>query len=198
MAIEVEGLTQDLLSLANTQDVNDNYVFSGSRVQVQPFQKNSSGDVTYFGDETRNEVQVSEQRYIRFNRTGTDVFGRVLRETDSGDTVGKGFFEALSDLASGIRDSNTSAINQGIDDLDQASFNIAVATAQVGSEMASVETQREVNEETVLQLRTILSNIEDLDYSEAVTQMQKDMLALQATQSSFSQISNLTLFNYIS
>ena len=198
VAIEVEGLTQDLLSLANTQDVNDNYVFSGSRVQVQPFQKNSSGDVTYFGDETRNEVQVSEQRYIRFNRTGTDVFGRVLRETDSGDTVGKGFFEALSDLASGIRESNTSAINQGIDDLDQASFNIAVATAQVGSEMASVETQREVNEETVLQLRTILSNIEDLDYSEAVTQMQKDMLALQATQSSFSQISNLTLFNYIS
>jgi len=198
VAIEVEGLTQDLLSLANTQDVNDNYVFSGSRVQVQPFQKNSFGDVTYFGDETRNEVQVSEQRYIRFNRTGTDVFGRVLRETDSGDTVGKGFFEALSDLASGIRDSNTSAINQGIDDLDQASFNIAVATAQVGSEMASVETQQEVNEETVLQLRTILSNIEDLDYSEAVTQMQKDMLALQATQSSFSQISNLTLFNYIS
>ena len=198
VAIEVEGLTQDLLSLANTQDVNDNYVFSGSRVQVQPFQKNSFGDVTYFGDETRNEVQVSEQRYIRFNRTGTDVFGRVLRETDSGDTVGKGFFEALSDLASGIRESNTSAINQGIDDLDQASFNIAVATAQVGSEMASVETQREVNEETVLQLRTILSNIEDLDYSEAVTQMQKDMLALQATQSSFSQISNLTLFNYIS
>ena len=198
VAIEVEGLTQDLLSLANTQDVNDNYVFSGSRVQVQPFQKNSFGNVTYFGDETRNEVQVSEQRYIRFNRTGTDVFGRVLRETDSGDTVGKGFFEALSDLASGIRESNTSAINQGIDDLDQASFNIAVATAQVGSEMASVETQREVNEETVLQLRTILSNIEDLDYSEAVTQMQKDMLALQATQSSFSQISNLTLFNYIS
>ena len=110
----------------------------------------------------------------------------------------KEFFEALGELASGIRESDTSAINQGIDDLDQASFNIAVATAQVGSEMASVNTQREVNEETVLQLRTILSNLEDLDYSKAVTQMQKDMLALQATQSSFSQISNLNLFNYIS
>ena len=74
VAIEVEGLTQDLLSLANTQDVNDNYIFSGSRIQVQPFQK-SDGGVIYFGDETRNEVQVSEQRYIRFNRTGTDVLG---------------------------------------------------------------------------------------------------------------------------
>ena len=55
------------------------------------------------------------------------------------------FFEALGELASGIRESNTTAINQGIDDLDQASFNIAVATAQVGSEMqVSVNTQREV------------------------------------------------------
>ena len=33
------------------------------------------------------------------------------------------------------------------------------------------------NEETVLQLRTVLSNLEDLDYSEAVTQMQKICLA---------------------
>ena len=198
VAIEVEGLTQDLLSLANTQDVNDNYIFQEVEFKFNLFRRIAHGDVVYFGDETRNAVQVSEQRYIRFNRTGTDVFGRVLRETDSGETVGKGFFEALGELASGIRESNTTAINQGIDDLDQASFNIAVATAQVGSEMASVNTQREVNEETVLQLRTILSNLEDLDYSKAVTQMQKDMLALQATQSSFSQISNLNLFNYIS
>ena len=72
-----------------------------------------------------------------------------------------------------------------------------MATAQVGSEMGSVETQRVVNEESVLQLRTALSNIEDLDYSKAVTEMQKNMLALQATQSSFSKISSLTLFNYL-
>ena len=101
-------------------------------------------------------------------------------------------------MTDGIRGSDTNAINQGIDDLDQTSFNISVATAQVGSEIASVETQRQINEETVLQMETALSAIEDLDYSKAVTEMQKNMLALQATQSSFSKISNLTLFNYIS
>ena len=92
VAIEIDGLTKDLLSLANTRDVNDNYVFSGSRVQIQPFQRDSSGSVRYFGDETRNQVQVSEQRYIRFNRTGTDVFNRVVRENEAGDISGKGFF----------------------------------------------------------------------------------------------------------
>ena len=197
VSIEIEGLTQDLLSLANTQDVDDNYVFSGSRVQTKPFQNGLDGKIEYFGDETRNEVQVSEQRYIRFNRTGTDVFARVVRQSSSGELNGKGFFEALGELAEGIKNSNTDAMNQGINDLDQASYNLAVATAQVGSEMGSVETQRVINEESVLQLRTALSNVEDLDYSKAVTEMQKNMLALQATQSSFSKISSLTLFNYL-
>ena len=171
VAIEIEGLTNDLLALANTQDVNDNYIFSGSRVQVKPYEKNVVGDIEYSGDETRNQVQVGEQRFIRFNRTGTDVFGRVIRENVDGTQTGKGFF--------------------------QASFNIALATAQVGTEMSVVETQKSVNEETVLQFKTALSKVEDLDYSAAVTEMQKNMLALQATQSSFSQISNLSLFNYI-
>jgi flagellar hook-associated protein 3 FlgL len=197
VSIEIEGLTQDLLSLANTQDVNDNYVFAGSRVETKPFQDGPDGKIEYFGDETRNEVQVSEQRYVRFNRTGTDVFARVVRQSSSGELIGKGFFEALRDLAEGIKNANTDAMNQGINDLDQASYNLAVATAQVGSEMGSVETQRVINEESVLQLRTALSNVEDLDYSKAVTEMQKNMLALQATQSSFSQISSLTLFNYL-
>lgn len=197
VSIEIEGLTQDLLSLANTQDVNDNYVFAGSRVETKPFQDGPDGKIEYFGDETRNEIQVSEQRYVRFNRTGTDVFARVVRESSSGELSGKGFFEALGDLVEGIKNSNTDAMNQGIDDLDQASYNLAVATAQVGSEMGSVETQRIINEESALQLRTALSNVEDLDYSKAVTEMQKNMLALQATQSSFSQISSLTLFNYL-
>ena len=197
VSIEIEGLTQDLLSLANTQDVNDNYVFAGSRVQTKPFQDGIDGRIAYFGDETRNEVQVSEQRYVRFNRTGTDVFARVVRQSSSGELTGRGFFEALGDLVDGIKHSNTDAMNQGINDLDQASYNLAVATAQVGSEMGSVETQRVINEESALQLRTALSNVEDLDYSKAVTEMQKNMLALQATQSSFSKISGLTLFNYL-
>ena len=138
VAIEIEGLTEDLLSLANTQDVNDNFIFSGSRVQIKPFAKDNLGNIVYLGDETRNKVQVSEERYIRFNRTGTDIFARVTRRVPSGELEGKGFFEALQELTDGIRGSDTNAINQGIDDLDQTSFNISVATAQVGSEIASV------------------------------------------------------------
>jgi len=39
--------------------------------------------------------------------------------------------------------------------------------------------------------------MEDVDYTDAITKMNKDMLALQAAQSSFAKISQLNLFNYI-
>ena len=39
--------------------------------------------------------------------------------------------------------------------------------------------------------------MEDLDYTEAITKMNKDMLALEAAQSSFAKISQLSLFDYI-
>ena len=41
------------------------------------------------------------------------------------------------------------------------------------------------------------SEIEDLDYAKAVTQMNKDMMAMQAAMGSFSKISGLSLFEYI-
>jgi len=39
--------------------------------------------------------------------------------------------------------------------------------------------------------------VEDLDYTAAITKMNKDQLALQAAQSSFAKISQLSLFTYL-
>jgi flagellar hook-associated protein 3 FlgL len=63
--------------------------------------------------------------------------------------------------------------------------------------MKTVEQQTSIVDDTVLSLKTTLSNIEDLDYATAITEMKKQMLALEAAQSSFAQISQLNLFNYL-
>ena len=52
-------------------------------------------------------------------------------------------------------------------------------------------------EETRLQLKTALSSIEDIDYAEAVTEMKKQFIALEAAQCSFAHISRLSLIDYI-
>jgi flagellar hook-associated protein 3 FlgL len=46
-------------------------------------------------------------------------------------------------------------------------------------------------------MKSTLSEIEDLDYAEAVTRMNKEMMALEAAMGSFAKISGLSLFDYI-
>jgi flagellar hook-associated protein 3 FlgL len=88
-------------------------------------------------------------------------------------------------------------MNRGLGELEGMTQGVVVSQARIGSAMNVVENQRAVLDETRLQLKTVLSQMEDLDYTEAVTEMQKKMLALQASQSSFAQISRLNLFEYI-
>ena len=74
---------------------------------------------------------------------------------------------------------------------------VVLAQAQSGTDMKVVEQQRAVLDDTKLSLKTTLSNVEDLDMATAITQMQKQILSLEAAQSSFAKVSQLTLFNYI-
>ena len=51
VGIEMKGIRDQILSLANSQDANNNYIFSGSRVQTPSFGKDASGRVVYQGDQ---------------------------------------------------------------------------------------------------------------------------------------------------
>lgn len=197
IAIEMRGLQEDLLSFANTRDSNGAYLFSGSRVFTQPFAQQPNGEIVYQGDETVNLVEVGDQRQLRANRTGTEVFQRAVRTGGNGEQSGVSFFQSVSDLVDSVRISDHSGIERGLGELIALSDGISLAMARIGSDLNVVDGQRAVLEETRLQLKTVLSQQEDLDYTEAVTKMQKQMLALEASQASFAQISRLSLFEYI-
>jgi flagellar hook-associated protein 3 FlgL len=196
LATELKGLRGALLSLANTQDSNGNYLFSGSRVSQPAFAADSSGQTVYQGDQTHMKVMVGENQSIPINRSGSDAFVRVVRTTD-GISTGISFFQALDDLITGVNRSDQAAMQRGLGEVDSLQEGISLAQASVGTDMKVVEQQVNVVQDTTLSLKTTLSNIEDLDYATAITQMNKQMLALEAAQSSFAKISQLSLFNYI-
>ena len=75
--------------------------------------------------------------------------------------------------------------------------NITLTLAQTGSDQSVVQSQLDILDQTTIRLKSTLSEIEDLDYAKAVTQMNKEMLALQSAMGSFSKISGLSLFDYI-
>jgi flagellar hook-associated protein 3 FlgL len=111
--------------------------------------------------------------------------------------VGVNFFEALKDLSDAITNGLPKDMDRGLGEIDILQQGISNATAQIGSDMSVVDMQNSVLDETTLRLKSTLSDVQDLDYTEAITRMNKDQLALEAAQSTFAKIAKLTLFNYI-
>ncbi len=196
IAVELKALRDQLLTLGNTRDDSGNYIFSGTRVNTPAFGQNADGKVVYQGDQTQTRVPAGVERSVAYTRSGTDVFSRVVRE-DSGGAVSVAFFDAIDQMTAAVENSDTQGIQRGVKEIDDMHFNISLAIAQTGSDQAVVSTQLDVMEETSLRLKSTLSDIEDLNYAEAVTRMNKEQLALEAAMGSFAKISGLSLFDYI-
>ncbi|PUE43286.1 flagellar hook-associated protein FlgL [Limnohabitans sp. Hippo3] len=193
IGMEMKALRDQLLSLGNTRDDSGNYLFSGTRVNTPAFAEDASGKVIYQGDQTQTRIPAGVERTVQFTRAGTDVFSRVVR--DDGQAVV--FFDALDQMIEGVNNSQTVKIHQGVADLTQMHNNLTLAQAQNGSDQSVLQSQLDVLDETTLRIKSTLSEIEDLDYAEAVTRMNKEMMALEAAMGSFAKISGLSLFDYI-
>lgn len=197
IGIEVKELRDQLLSLANAQDVNGNYIFSGSRVGKPAFAADQSGKLVYQGDMTVSPAGIGDEREVPTNRPGVNPFGKVVRVAEDGTRQGLGFFAAIDDFAAALDANDSKSLQRAVGEMGALQETISASLASVGASMNTLDGQTALAEETLLRLKGALSKAEDVDYSEAITKMNKDMLALEAAQSSFAKISQLNLFNYI-
>ena len=197
IATEMQGLREQLLSLANSRDTTGNYIFAGSKVSTPAFQADTTGAVSYQGDQTRMNIAVGDQRQLPLNRAGTNAFVRVVRTDTAGVSSGTGFFQSVDDLITAVRGGDKTNMQRGLTEVDALHTGVVLAQADSGTSMKVVEQQGIILDDTKITLRTALSKVEDLDMATAITQMQKQMVSLEAAQASFAKISQLSLFKYI-
>ncbi len=89
------------------------------------------------------------------------------------------------------------AMNRVLSELDLGLENILDVRARVGGRLNSLEGQRNINADFKLQLEQTLSEVQDLDYAEAIGRFNLELVALQAAQQSFARIQGLSLFNFL-
>ena len=89
------------------------------------------------------------------------------------------------------------AINRFLVNIDQALSTILESRTAIGARINVIESQDEVNETYELQLREAVSSLQDLDYAEATSRMNLELVGLQAAQQSFVRIQGLSLFNFL-
>jgi flagellar hook-associated protein 3 FlgL len=197
IANQMTQLKAQILSNANTQDGTGAYVFAGSNSNQPAYVQDSQGTVTYQGDQNAMQVSVGDSLQITMNTPGTDAFVNVDRSDGKGGQVGVSFFQSLDDTISAVKNSDTSNIQRGISELSTLTQGVNDALANVGSNESLATNQSSLLSETNLRLNSTLSDVQDLNYTQAITNMNQDELALQAAQSAFAQMTKNSLFNYI-
>jgi len=184
IATEIKALRDELLNLSNTQDLSGSYIFSGNKTGSPAFVEDANGVVSYNGDYGRMEINVSDVRSIAINTLGPELFS----EAD---------FAALDDLVADLRANDGTAARTRLDNVNTISDRLINSYGAMAGRLAAMESQRNVIDETTLRIDELLIRENDLDYAEAVTDLSKESVALQALQASFSKIAQLSLFNFL-
>jgi len=87
--------------------------------------------------------------------------------------------------------------NDVLADLDTALDNFLKIRTTVGARLNALDDQEAQNEKFVVDMKTTLSGVRDLDYAEAISRFNIEQTALQAAQQAYSQVQNLSLFNFM-
>ncbi|WP_296754489.1 flagellar hook-associated protein FlgL [Thiobacillus sp.] len=192
MATELRGRLDELLGLANSRDALGNYLFSGFQTTTPAFSRDPvSGAVQYDGDQGQRLIQVDSTRQMAVSNPGQAVF----------QGGGQDVFATLNTLIVQLETPGTAGLEATLatanGDLDLALNNVLTVRASLGSRLQEIDALDSVGEDRKLQYSQTLSELQDLDYAQALTQLSQQQLTLEAAQKSFVKTSGLSLFNFL-
>lgn len=209
IAEELKQRFNALVDIANTRDASGEYIFAGNRTNTKPFSVSASGGnydlagttrVSYAGDDGQRLLQVEVSQQVQTTESGQNVFMRVM--DGEGNLQGRSVFDALQNmidtLDSGSGVTPAPDFDQALGDLQASLDHISRVRASVGARMNQMDALTNVNSDLAVQYDTRLSKLQDLDYAEAITRLNQQMMQLQASQASFTKTSQLSLFDLIS
>ena len=88
-------------------------------------------------------------------------------------------------------------VAQSLDAMSSIQERVRLSRTSIGARMNTLTAARNSQESLTLVGNQILSDIRDLDYNEAVSNLSFQTLVLETAQQSFVKIANLSLFNYL-
>jgi flagellar hook-associated protein 3 FlgL len=142
-----------------------------------------------------------------------EVFGVRATITDAGNanlfTIQTGekqsVFRTIENLIAGLDsiDKGTAAgqaeyndlIANSLTNLDNGQESIVLKQTELGGRLNAVESTKSFLEDSSVYSEEIRSELRDVDYAEAISQLSFQSFVLQAAQQSFAQVSQLSLFD---
>ena len=195
-----------LVKMSSTIDaISDNYT-------ITFIQANPGDDLLYsVAGEDTGAVKTgtfAAGEAINFNGISIEIEG-TLENGDSyaiNRSVRQDVFQSVQAIANALlAGTETGAkssklandLGQSISTMDQALEHLQSRRTIVGNRLQALDTRASENADGLLRLERQTSELNDLDFAEAVSRLNLQTTALQAAQQSYIKIQGLSLFNYL-
>ena len=194
IAAEIATLRKSLLDLANSRDAEGRYVFAGTSSSRVPYLSDGAG-TTYTGSSSPLRVRINDEGYEDATVSGPEMWGHVRRLDPSTQSIDS--FSVLIDLESAIENGDRDKMEQGLDEVGMLEHALVRSLAKIGGTQARLTDAAEQVDTTILQVKQTLSDVQDLDYAEAMSRLQKQEVLLQASQAMLGRLSSLSLLDVL-
>ncbi|PFG54170.1 flagellar hook-associated protein 3 FlgL [Marinobacter sp. LV10R520-4] len=195
------------LSVINQSDLQ------AGGVSTLAFTVTAAGELTYTDDNGSQIVTFDPDKLVSGEPITATVNGVQFTLTDAAaddvftiETSAKqSVFKTIENLISGLdnlsksdgagSDAYNDLIAGSLSNLDNAQESFILKQTELGGRMNSVESTQAFLEDSALYSKEIRSQLQDLDYAEAISRLSFQSFVLQAAQQSFARVSQLSLFD---
>lgn len=190
LATELQGIRDSLLANANAKDANGQYLFSGLDGKTKPF--NDDGTFAIDPDLSKpRTVQVEASREVATSIVGDTFFSAPAKDgsgtVDLFATIDK-LITTLNTPVAGdpaAMDNLNAVVGESNRNMDSLFDNATSTRAALGARFNEVESLDAAGSQQSLRIAKKLSDIEDLDPIEGISQLQSYQLAVQVSAMSY-------------
>lgn len=185
---EISQLRNQLILLGNTQ-LNGRYVFGGFRNDTPPF--DAAG--TFNGTNDSITIEIDRGAFVPINYSGSDLFrGGTPPGSTGTDIVG-----VFDNLVAALGANDQTAVQAELPNLDDALAQVLSSRTDLGARMNRLEGQKSVIEEMKFSLTKVLSDKQDVDFMQVISDLTKQQTAFEAAIAASGKISQVSLLDYL-
>ena len=146
------------------------------------------------------EVEIGPGQTLQLNQVGKDIFGGLYDGSvvfEEQGQAGKNLFETVGELVGFLETNNQQGIQTSLDRLNLAAENVSNHLARIGARENRLTVSEAVLSGLKLNQTDRMSQVEDVDMTELMTDLAKQQVIFEAVLKSSSMIMRMTLADYL-
>lgn len=193
---QIGAYYDSLANLANTKDAQGNPLFGGQATGNAYTFDPTTGAPTYNGTATASTLSLGPGLSVT-----TGVTGPEFLDYQSGG-ASKNLLTTVKSLADALQNPSSSAAavtaaKNALDDLGAATASVSASQTVVGARLDWITTTTNMQTQTAAQRATREADVGGTDLAATIAKLSQQMTVLQAAQSSFVKVANLSLFSML-